>query len=330
MIAPKLEISPRQNNLRRHFRYQAEMSYHFIHLTGSDKEVALQGNIYVSGTKPFNNAMNAKLDDLVEQYQKNIKAALANTYPEAYRLFIEVLNKLQVLRDVLKGISMEELDIQSASSALSRNIKSTLDYYSLRENNRTEQILRDFEAKLNQITESTLEWLENCTPHKLYKGPVLSKLKIDHDMKDYIAKNDKVYTKLLQSFIDLYHFTLLLEKVYNKISRRQYVIIFPEHWSDHYLNVSPDGFAFYSKFLVEESDVLELYMRFNTSKTEVKSFETIHQKARVVRVEQLKGKEMYLIACEYIICLQNEEQLITHAIQAQEVKDAFVAKDQRV
>lgn len=304
------------------------MTYHFIRIGNTEKEEPLQGNIYTSGIKHFNKVMNAKLDNLVEHYQVNIKDALANTYPEAYRLFIEVLNKLQVLRKVLKGISMGTLDIQSASRALSSNIKSTLDYHSLSGNVRTEQILRDFEEKLNQITVSTLELLQKSTPHKLYEGPVLSKLKIDHDIKGYIAKNNKVYSKLLQAFIDLYHFTLLLEKVYNNISSSHYVIVFPEYWSDHYHDVSPGGFAFYSEFLVEENDILELYMRLNTSKTDTKSFETVHQKARVVRVEEVKDKEMYLIACEYIICLQHEGQLITHAIQAQEVKDAFAANRQ--
>jgi len=320
---PKLEIRPRQDNNRRYFRYRADMTYHFIRIGNDEKDEELQGDIYSSGIKHFNKVMNAKLDRIEARYQTNIRYALAETYPEAYTLFIEVLEKLQNLREVLNGISVGVLDIQSALKLLSKNIKSSLDYQSLHGNVRTEQILRDFEEKLNQISLSSIELLKKSTPHKLYEGPVLGKLKIDYDIQNYIDKNNAVPSKLLQAFIDLYHFTLLLEKVYNNISSSHYVIVFPEYWTDDYHDLSPGGFAFYSEFLVEKNDILELYMRVNVSKTDTKQFEIIHQKAKVVRVQAVEEKEKYLIGCEFIICLNQEQQLISHAIQAQEVKDAY-------
>jgi len=318
-----LAIRKRRDNNRRYFRYSANMSYHFIRVGGHDNAVELQGDIYSSGIKHFNKVMDEKLDKIVKNYTENIRLSLQNQYPEAYLLFIEVLEKLERLRHVLNGISIGIVNIKVALAALKKNVLNGLDYQSLNGNIRTEHILRNFEEKLNQLSGHTISLLENSSPHKLYQGPVLEKLKIDYDVKGYVEKNNKTPSKLLKAFIDLYHFTLLMEKVYNNISSSSYIIIFPEYWSKDYKDMSPGGFAFFTEFLVSKNDILELYFQIDVSKTEVHEFEIVHQKARVVRIEEQPELEKYLIACEFILCPESNIQMINHAIQGQEVKDAF-------
>lgn len=318
-----LAIRSRRENTRRYFRYQANMSYHFIRIGSHDKVTELQGDIYSSGIKHFNKIVNEKLDSIVVNYSKNIRLSLQESYPEAYDLFMVVLEKLEYLREVLNGISVGVLDIQSALRFLNENLNHHLDYASLNGNIRTETILKDFEEKLNQLNSHTITLLENSTPHKLYEGPVLAKLKIDHDIRGYIEKNQKTGSKLLKAFIDLYHYTLLMEKIYNNISSSNYIIIFPEYWSQEYHDISPGGFAFYSEFLVEKNDILELFFRIDVSTTEVADYEIVHQRAKVVRIDPRPDLGYYLIACEFMMCPESTILTITHATQGQEVKDAY-------
>ncbi|HHS99870.1 MAG TPA: hypothetical protein ENK73_03345, partial [Thiomicrospira sp.] len=320
---PTLEIRRRRDNNRRYYRYKADMRYHFVRVGSHEKVAELQGDIYSSGIKHFNNVMNAKLDKIVARYTQNIGLALQTSFPEAHRLFMVVLDKLEQLRTVLNGVSVGVLDLNSAINLLQANLQTPLDYQSLNGNVRTEQILMDFEEKLNQLNQYTLKLLKQSTPHKLYEGPVLEKLKIDHDIRGYMEKNKNNASKLLYAFIDLYHYTLLMEKVYNNISSSHYIIVFPEYWSEDYHDISPGGFAFYTEFLVDQNDILELYFRINISTNSEKQYEIIHQKAKVVRVEEQPELEKNLIACEFIICPESSMELINHAIQAQEVKDAF-------
>ncbi|MDG6773155.1 PilZ domain-containing protein [Thiomicrorhabdus sp. ZW0627] len=318
-----LAIRSRRENTRRYFRYQANMSYHFIRIGNHEKVEDLQGDIYSSGVKHFNKIVNEKLDTIVVNYSKNIKSSLQESYPEAYDLFMVVLEKLEYLREVLNGISVGILDISNAMRFLQENVKNVLDYDSLQGNIRTESILRDFEEKLNQLNNHTITLLENSTPHKLYEGPMLQKMKIDHDIRGYVEKNKKNGSKLLKAFIDLYHYTLLMEKIYNNISSSNYIIIFPEYWSQEYQDISPGGFAFYSEFLVERNDILELFFRIDISKTEIEEFEIIHQRAKVVRIEPKPDLGRYLIACEFMTVPEETVMLISHAIQGLEVKDAY-------
>ncbi|MBN2864841.1 MAG: PilZ domain-containing protein [Thiotrichales bacterium] len=320
-----LEIRLRRNNNRRYFRYSGNLTYHFVRLGSHEVVDKIPGDIYSSGIKHFNEVMDKKLATIAAHYSANITFALQESHPEAHQLFMEVLQKLQSLKRILNGISLGVLNIHSALKALEENIQNPLNYESLNGNLRTEQILKDFEEKLNQLNKSTKTLLEKSTPHKLYSGPVLSKLKIDYDIKGYIEKNKKTASKLLQAFIDLYHYILLMEKVYNNISSSRYVIIFPEYWSDDFKDISPGGFAFYTEFLVDKNDILELYFHIDVSKTDQPNYEIIQQKAKVVRVEAHAELEKYLIACEFIMCPPKTIALISNAIQGQEVKDAFIA-----
>jgi len=320
-----LEIRLRRHNNRRYFRYHSSLSYHFVRLGSHEMVDEVIGDIYSSGIQHFNKVMNKKLDSIADYYTKNIGLALQKSHAQAHQLFMQVLEKLESLREILNGISLGQLNIGSAVRSLQENMRSPLDYASLDGNIRTEQILKDFADKLNQINSNTLTLLEKSTPHKLYSGPVLGKLKIDYDIKGYIEKNKKTASSLLQAFIDLYHYTLLMEKVYNNISSSHYVIIFPEYWSKDFKDISPGGFAFYSEFLVNKNDILELYFNIDFSKTEQPEYEVIKQKAKVVRVEEHAEMEKYLIACEFIMCPQKTISLISNAIQGQEVKDAFHA-----
>ncbi|WP_028486415.1 PilZ domain-containing protein [Thiomicrorhabdus chilensis] len=319
----RLAIRKRHDNIRRYFRYKADMSYHFIRIGSHESVEELQGDIYSSGIKHFTKIVNEKLDTVVVNYTKNIHLALHDQYPQAHRLFMEVLEKLEHLREVLNGVSVGVLDMQAAQEQLNTNLNQSLDYASLDGNIRTESILRDFEEKLNQINRSTLILLENSTPHKLYEGPVLEKLKIDYDIRDYIEKNKQNGSKLLKSFIDLYHYTLLMEKIYNNISSSNYIIIFPEYWSRDYHDISPTGFAFLTEFLVDKNDILELFFRINVSTTEVEDYEIIHQRAKVVRIEEKYDLGRYLIACEFIMCPKATIDIITKSTQGQEVIDAY-------
>lgn len=323
-----LAIRSRRENTRRYFRYRAKIKYHFIRIGSHERSKEVQGNIFSTGIQHFSKIVNRKLDSLVVSYSHSIKLALQEKFPEAHDLFMEVLDKLEYLREVINGVSVGKLDITNAKRFLSDNIKHHLDYASLNQNARTESILRDFEEKLNQINHHTLELIEKSTPHNLYEGPVLMKLKIDHDIRGYVEKNKTHPSKLLSAFVDLYHYTLLLEKIYNSISSSNYIIIFPEYWVDTYHDLSPGGFAFYSEFLVSVNDILEVFLQINVSDDyNVEEFEIIQQRVKVVRIEEKEDKGYYLIACHFLMISDETRLKINHALQAQEIIDAFNSSD---
>lgn len=323
-----LAIRSRRENTRRYFRYKAKMKYHFIRIGSHETDKVIQGNIFTSGIQHFSKIVNQKLDSLVVEYLKNIKAALQEKFPEAYDLFMEVLDKLEYLREVINGVSVGKVDIANAKRFLAENIEHHLDYGSLSKNARTESILRDFEEKLNQINHHTLELVLKSTPHNLYEGPVLKKLKIDHDIRGYVDKNKTSPSNLLTAFVNLYHYILLLEKIYNSISSSNYIIIFPEYWVDSYHDLSPGGFAFYTEFLVQTNDILEVFMQVNVSSDpKVEKLEIIQQRVKVVRIEEKQDLECYLIACHFLMANEETRMTINNALQAQEIVDAFNASD---
>jgi len=323
-----LAIRSRRENTRRYFRYQAKMKYHFIRMGSHETNKVIQGNIFSTGIQHFSKIVNNKLDRLVMEYLQNIKAALQERFPEAYDLFIDVLDKLEYLREVINGVSVGQVDIANAKRFLAENLEHHLDYASLAQNARTESILRDFEEKLNQINRHTLELVEKSTPHSLYEGPVLKKLKIDQDIRGYVDKNKVSPSNLLTAFVHLYHYILLLEKIYNSISSSNYIIIFPEYWVDRYHDLSPGGFAFYTEFLVDFNDILEIFMQVNVSADpKVEKLEIIQQRVKVVRIEEKPNLECYLIACHFLMADDETRMTINNALQGQEIVDAFNAAD---
>lgn len=319
-----LAIRSRRENTRRYFRYTAQISYHFIRLGSHEKIKELQGDIYTSGVKHFSKIVNSKLDILMANYNKNIKDALSESYPEAYTLFMVVAEKLDYLREVLNGISMGKIQIEDAKRFLQANIDNILDYQSLQGSIRTESILRDFEEKVHQINSHTLVLLNESSPHKLYEGPVLEKVKIDTDIRDFVEKKKRNQSSLLMSFIDLYHYSALLEKIYNNISSSNYIIIFPEYWSKEYHDISAGGFSFFSEFMVDQNDILELFFQIDISdRKEVNEYEIIHQKAKVVRVEENEDLGVYQISCMFSSPDENNINLIKKAAQSKEIRDAY-------
>lgn len=319
-----IAIRSRRGNTRRFYRYTAKMRYHFVRIASHEGVEELHGDIYSSGVKHFTKIVNQKLDTLMSHYQKNIREALAEIHPEAYDLFTVVAEKNEYLREVLNGISVGRLSIEESIRFLQSNLKSTLDFKSLKGNVRTESILRDFEEKVTQIGRHTLTLLENSTPHKLYEGPVLEKVKIDYDIRDYVEKKKTNSSHLLMSFINLYHYAALLEKIYNNISSSSYIIVFPEYWTEEYHDISSGGFSFHTPFLVDVNDILELYFRLDISPTEkANDYEIIHQKAKVVRIDEHTEQDLYQISCQFIQPEKHIVELIRKATQSKELQDAF-------
>jgi hypothetical protein len=300
------------------------MTYHFVRLGAHENATELQGDIYTSGIKHFTKIVNQKLDTLMDHYQKNIREALVDSHPEAYDLFTVVAEKNEYLREVLNGISVGRLSVEESKRFLKANLESTLDFASLKGNIRTESILRDFEEKVDHIGQSTLTLLENSTPHKLYEGPVLEKVKIDYDIRDYVEKKKRNSSSLLMSFINLYHYAALLEKIYNNISSSNYIIVFPEYWSADYHDISSGGFSFFTPFLVDINDHLELFFRFDLSASDkTNDYEIVHQKAKVVRIDEKTDIGAYQISCQFLHPDKNTMDLIRKATQSKELKDAF-------
>lgn len=323
-----LAIRPRRNNTRRFYRYTAAMSYHFIRLGSHEAVKELQGDIYSSGIQHFSKIVNEKLNTLMEHYQKNIREALADSHPEAYDLFMVVGEKLEYLREVLNGISVGRLSIDESIRFLQSALENRLDYESLRGNIRTESILKDFEEKVEQIASHTLELIKKSTPHKLHEGAVLEKVKIDHDIRGYVEKKKRNKSALLMSFIDLYHYAALLEKIYNNISSSNYIIVFPEYWTEDYHDISSGGFSFFTPFLVDIGDILELFFRFDTSPSDKnEAHEIIHQVAKVVRIDESEERGMYQISCQMLQPDEDKVDLIRKATQSKEIKDAFANAD---
>ncbi|MBO1923194.1 hypothetical protein [Thiomicrorhabdus sp. 6S3-12] len=319
-----LAIRKRFQNTRRYFRYRAKLKYHFIRIGSQEGKEELTGDIYTTGIQHFTKIVNEKLDILHANYHTNIRQALAKPFPAAYQLFMVVIERLEYLRKVLNGISVGVLPIEEAKRSLRQGVEQPLDYASLSGNIRTESILRDFEEKIDQISASTLTLLEKSTPHQLYDGPVLKKLKIDKDIVDYQEKREKNRSYLLSSFIDLYNYAQLLEKIYNNISASNYIIIFPEYWSEHYHDASPVGFSFYSEFLVSVNDILELFFQLDLSDDPDKNvYDVIHQKVKVVRIDEHPDMGFYQISCQFLAPAAETMNTLRKALQSKEVIDAF-------
>jgi len=320
----KLAIHKRRDNNRRYFRYKADLKYHFIRIGSHEGIEELQGDIYSSGIQHFTEIVNEKLDLLMRNYQKNIHDALANSFPSAYQLFLVVMERVEYLRNVLNGVSVGHLPLEDAKTALRETLDNEIDCSSLHGNIRTESILRDFDEKIQQISRNTLILIENSTPHRLYEGPVLEKLKIDRDIKAYKEKKKSNNSSLLMSFIDLYHYALLLEKIYNNISASNYIIIFPEYWSSDYHDASPGGFSLYSQFLVEVNDILELFLQVNISSDPEKPiYEILHQRSKVIRINARQDLGAYQISCQFINATEHNMGILRKALQSQEIVDAF-------
>lgn len=324
----KLAIHKRQGNNRRYFRYKADLKYHFIRIGSHEGIDELPKDIYSSGIQHFTKLVNQKLDQLKKQYQLHIEEALAESFPKAHQLFEKVLERLEYLREVLNGISVGRIRIDEATTALNALVEQSLDYSVLSGNIRTEGILREFNEKFQQITANTRTLLQNSTPHRLYEGPVLEKLKIDSDIEIYKEKAQKSQSKLLKSFIELYYYAVLLEKIYNNIAAGNYIIIFPEYWSQEYRDASPGGFAFYSQFLVSINDILELYIQINKSTDPNEpDYEIVHQRAKVVRINTLEEQGVYQISCQFLNITEHKMSLLRKTLQSKEIIDAFESAD---
>jgi len=319
-----LSIRTRFKNTRRYFRYKAKIKFHFVKVSSQEDIDDIQRDIYTSGVKHFTKLVNERLDTLRENYHQNIEKALADPFPEAYQLFKHVIERVEYLRQVLNGISVGIIPIAEAKSALRKNIREGLYYDSLKDNIRTETILRDFENKIYQINENTLILLQNSTPHQLYEGPVLKKLKIDHDIEEYKSKREKNNSSLLSSFIDLYDYAEQLERIYNNISASSFIIIFPEYWSDHFKDATQVSFSFYSQFLVDVNDVLELYLQVDNNPHEDESdFEIFHQKVKVMRIDEHADMGVYQISCQFLSPDEKVMTTLNKALQSQEIIDAY-------
>jgi len=121
---------------------------------------------------------------------------------------------------------------------------------------------------------------------------------------------------------------VLLEKIYNNISSSQYIIVFPEYWTEDYHDISSGGFSFFTPFLVDVNDILELFFRFDVSPTEKASdYEIVHQKAKVVRIDERWDQGVYQISCQFIQPEKAVVDLIRKATQSKELKDAFASAD---
>ncbi len=95
-----------------------------------------------------------------------------------------------------------------------------------------------------------------------------------------------------------------------------------------YKDLSPGGFAFYSEFLVEINDILEVFMQVNVSSDpEVEKLEIIQQRVKVVRIEEKPEMECYLIACHFLMADEETRMVINNALQGQEIIDAFNSAD---
>lgn len=324
----RLAIRKRRENTRRYFRYKAKLKYHFIRIGSHENVPELAGDIYSTGIQHFTKIVNGKLDLLRQDYKVHIAEALHEKHPQAHGLFLQVLQRLEHLREILNGISVGRLPLTEAKTSLKDTLAAPLSHTSLQGNIRTESMLRELEAKIQQINANTLILLENSSPHRLYEGPVLEKLKIDRDIQVYKEKEKQNHSNLLKAFIDLYYYTALLEKIYNNISASNFVIIYPEYWSENYYNASTTSFAIHSEFLVEVNDILELFIQINLScdKNNPK-YEILHQRCKVVRIDEHLDKGYYQISCQFLTPTEHNMTIISKALQSQEVIEAFEAAD---
>lgn len=323
-VRNKLAIRPRHKNTRRYFRYRSKIKYHFIRIGSHEGVEELSGDIYTNGIQHFTEIVDEKLDKLTKEYHLNIEKALAEPFPKAYELFMVVIKELEYLRDVLNGISVGVIPIQEAKQALRKGLHKQLNYQALAGNIRTESILRSLEEKVDQISSHTLNLLEKSTPHQLYQGPVLQQLKIDREIDGYIEKRKNNTSCLLSSLIAIYYYAQQLERIYNNISASNFIIIFPEYWSEDYQNASPGGFSFNSEFLVGLNDILEIFLQIDISPTPDKHvYEMIHQRVKVVRIDKKVDQGVYQISCQFLAPEEETMNVIRKSLQSQEIIDAF-------
>ena len=321
-----LEIRKRRSNDRRYYRYRAYVTHHFVRLGNHELEEPFNLDIKTSGIVHFSELVNAKLDDLNLQYNRRIDQALIDIHPSVHRVFDDFFAQYQDLRTILNGISLGRLSIEEAKQKLEANLQMQPNYSALRTSQRTLAMLEDFRAKLEQVTKNTLTLLQNSTPHSLYQGPPLAKLKVDFDIRNYIEAQKQNHSYLLAAFIALYHFSHQLERIYNSIASSEFIIMFPEYWTDNYKNLSSGGFAFYSEFMVYKNDILEVMLRIDkSSDSENPEYEVLSQKAKVLRIEQDKQRGQYLIACQFLLAEEHNLKLINHTIQAFEIREAYLA-----
>lgn len=321
-----LEVRKRLENLRRYFRYRAALKHHFVRLGNHEIEQVSKRDIYSSGIMHFSKMVNQKLDNLADQYQVQITSVLGDMHPVAHQLFATFFEQYEDLRAILNGVSIGLLEIDQVTQRLTANLNRQYDYSALKQNHRTEQMLVDFRAKLDQISHHTLELLKNSTPHALFQGPQLEKLKVDDDIYHYIESSKKNKSPLMGAFVSLYYYSHLLEKIYNNIASSEFILMFPQYWVNQYHNLSASGFAFYSEFLVHENDILQIMLRINkSSDPNEEDYEILQQKAKVVRIEEHPEKEMYLIACQFLLSEEHNLKLINYAVQAYEIHEAYAA-----
>lgn len=319
-----LEIRKRRKNDRRYFRYRAYVNHHFVRLGNHELDEPFAKDIHTSGIVHFSKIVNQKLDFLTQQYQHQIKNALAEVHPSIYQLFKSFFAHYEDLREILNGVSLGRLSVVDSKKRLKKNLEAKRDFSILKMSQKTQSMLHDFKDKLNQITHHTLVLLENSTPHKLYQGPPLEKLKVDFDIKTYLEMQALNNRDLLGAFISLYFYSSLLERIYNNIASSEFIIMFPEYWADNYKNISSGGFAFYSEFQVFKNDILEIMLRVNISTNpDEPEYVDIQQKAKVVRIEEDESLGQYLIACQFLLAEEKNLKLINHSIQGFEVREAF-------
>jgi hypothetical protein len=69
---------------------------------------------------------------------------------------------------------------------------------------------------------------------------------------------------------------------------------------------------------------LELFFRFDLSASDkTNDYEIVHQKAKVVRIDEKTDIGAYQISCQFLHPDKNTMDLIRKATQSKELKDAF-------
>ncbi|UQB42471.1 hypothetical protein JX580_00715 [Thiomicrospira microaerophila] len=321
-------IRPRRFNSRRYYRYEGEFRHHFIRIGNHETKDELPGDIYSSGIQHFTRIMNERLDKVSRLYVKNLEESLLEKHPDAFEMFMTILGNIEALRDLLNKISLGKIQINESIRFIQDILDTPISYDVLRANARTEAIVHNFEQKLVQLLNAVLKLLKNSTPHEIYQGGFLEKLQIDYEIRGYIDKLKLKEVKFLRALVNLYHYIALLEKIYNHIANSSFILVFPEYWEENYVNISCGGIGIYTDYLVKVNDILEVLLRFNTSTDpRYEDYEIIHQRAKVLRIEEDKARGQYLLACQFILCPKKTMDLISNSIQAREVIHAYNAAE---
>ncbi|WP_044413695.1 PilZ domain-containing protein [Thiomicrospira microaerophila] len=319
-------IRPRRFNSRRFYRYEGEFRHHFIRIGNHETKDDLPGDIYSSGIQHFTRIMNERLDKVSRVYTKNLEESLLEKHPDAFEMFMTILTNIEALRDLLNKISLGKIRMSESIRFIQDILNTPINYEVLRANARTSAIVGNFEEKITQLLNAVLTLLKKSTPHEIYQGGFLEKLQIDHDIRGYIDKLKTKEVKFLRALVSLYHYIALLEKIYNHIANSSFIIVFPEYWEENYVNISCGGIGIYTDYLVKKNDILEVFLRFNISTDPRHEFyEIIHQRAKVLRVEENKARGQYLLACQFMLCPRKTMDLISNSIQAKEVIHAYNA-----